>query len=61
MDAAVQARLFEPFFTTKDVGRGTGQGLSLVRSIVTDRHRGRIEFTSEAGRGTTFRLFLPSA
>ncbi|MBI5852233.1 MAG: hypothetical protein HZB39_14560 [Planctomycetes bacterium] len=61
MDATVQARLFEPFFTTKDVGRGTGQGLSLVRSIVTDRHRGRIDFTSETGRGTTFRLFLPSA
>ena len=39
-------KLFDPFFTTKDVGAGTGQGLALVRTLVTDRHAGTITFTT---------------
>lgn len=54
----VQERLYDPFFTTKPVGKGTGQGLAISRHAV-DRHRGRLDFTSEVGRGTTFRVWLP--
>jgi PAS domain S-box-containing protein len=56
---AVRHRLFEPFFTTKEVGRGTGQGLTLARSIIVDRHGGFINFTTELGKGTTFVVGLP--
>jgi signal transduction histidine kinase len=55
----IQHRLFEPFFTTKEVGRGTGQGLTLARSIVVERHNGYINFTTEVGKGTTFIVGLP--
>ena len=57
--AAVQPRIFEPFFTTKEVGRGTGQGLAISRSIVSDRHGGELSFRTEAGVGTTFIVELP--
>ena len=55
----VQHRLFEPFFTTKEVGRGTGQGLTLARTMIVDRHGGYVTFTSEVGKGTTFTVGLP--
>ena len=58
MAPEVQKRLFEPFYTTKPVGKGTGLGLSISFAIVA-RHHGRIEFRSEVGRGTTFRITLP--
>jgi PAS domain S-box-containing protein len=56
---SVMPRIFEPFFTTKPVGKGTGQGLSLARSIVVERHHGRLEFESQEGAGTTFIVRLP--
>ncbi|MBI5491569.1 MAG: cache domain-containing protein [Deltaproteobacteria bacterium] len=51
-------RIFDPFFTTKGVGKGTGLGLSVSRGII-ERHKGRIEVESRAGRGTVFKVFLP--
>ena len=56
---ANRARVFDPFFTTKEVGRGTGQGLAIARSVVVERHKGTLTFESEVGRGTTFYIRLP--
>ncbi len=57
----VQPRIFDPFFTTKEVGKGTGQGLAIARSVVVDRHGGTLEFTCVPGVGTTFTLTIPVA
>jgi PAS domain S-box-containing protein len=55
----IRDRVFDQFFTTKEVGRGSGQGLSLARSIVVDAHGGDISFDSTPGAGTTFVVRLP--
>jgi len=58
IDAADQAHIFEPFFTTKPVGDGTGLGLPLVYSILT-QHSGKISVNTDHSEGTCFELSLP--
>jgi len=55
----IRNRIFDPFFTTKEVGRGTGQGLAIARSVVVERHKGSLSFESVLGEGTTFYVRLP--
>jgi len=56
---AIRSKIFQPFVTTRAEGQGTGLGLSTVLRIV-ERHGGRIDFTTEEGQGTTFRMTLPA-
>jgi len=55
---AIRKRIFEPFFTTKEVGKGTGQGLSIAHNVIK-AHGGKLEFVTEIGKGTTFTVRLP--
>jgi signal transduction histidine kinase len=55
----IQSLVYDPFFTTKEVGRGTGQGLSIARQIVVDKHAGTLTFDTKMGEGTTFYIRLP--
>ncbi len=55
----VREHIFDPFFTTKDVGKGTGQGLSICLDVVVNKHGGKLFFETEQGNGTTFIVRLP--
>ena len=56
---AIRHRIFDPFFTTKEVGKGTGQGLTMAHNTIVKRHGGSMRFESSVGQGTTFFIRLP--
>ncbi len=59
MSEEVRSKIFDQFFTTKEVGKGTGQGLSIAYKLVVEKHSGKIDVESTVGEGTTFNITLP--
>lgn len=57
---ALHSKIFDAFFTTKEVGKGTGQGLAIARSIVIEKHKGSLTFDTKLTQGTTFYIKLPT-
>ena len=55
----IQDHIFEPFFTTKEVGKGSGQGLSIAYQTIVTKHNGALLVESEPGQGTCFIIRLP--
>jgi len=55
----IRSRVFDHFFTTKQVGKGTGQGLTIAHAVVVEKHGGTLDFQTEVGVGTTFLVRLP--
>ncbi|MBP0018575.1 MAG: HAMP domain-containing histidine kinase [Cyanobacteria bacterium SBLK] len=57
----IKARIFEPGFPTKGVGKGAGLGMAIAKSIVTEKHGGRIFCQSTFEQGTEFMISLPGS
>jgi signal transduction histidine kinase len=55
----IKSKIFDPFFTTKEVGKGTGQGLTVVYQAIVEKHAGEIDVKTTLGEGTTFEVRLP--
>ncbi len=58
MNENTRARILEPYFTTKEPGKGTGLGISMIYSVIS-QHNGFVDFSTRIGNGTTFRLLIP--
>jgi two-component system, NtrC family, sensor kinase len=56
---SIQKKIFNPFFTTKPVGKGTGMGMAISYQIITEKHRGKLDFFSTDGEGTEFMVQIP--
>jgi light-regulated signal transduction histidine kinase (bacteriophytochrome) len=56
-----QQRIFDPFFTTKEVGKGTGQGLSMAYATIVQKHGGAIYVESSPGAGAQFTISIPTS
>ncbi|MFT6308312.1 MAG: signal transduction histidine kinase [Halioglobus sp.] len=56
---AIQEHVFDHYFTAKEVGKGTGQGLSMAYKAIVDQHGGEIKVESEENQGTTVVISLP--
>lgn len=52
-------RIFDPFFTTKSVGKGTGQGLAIARSVIYDKHKGTLMLDESVAQGASFVIDIP--
>jgi len=61
MSEEVRRRIFDPFFTTKEVGKGTGQGLSLAYATIVQQHHGTLDVVSSPGNGAQFTITIPTS
>lgn len=59
IDSEIIDKIYDPFFTTKEVGKGTGQGLSIAHNIIVQQHKGDIHVESEKGEYSKFTITLP--
>lgn len=59
MPEAIKSRIFDPFYTTKPIGKGTGMGMSISYEIITTKHGGTLNCTSNSGTGTEFVIQIP--
>lgn len=59
MNQKVKERLFQPLFTTKPLGKGTGLGLTISKQVIEEKHGGKLNATSELGKGTEFIIEIP--